>query len=527
MEYPFKDLLPLDEVLEREGYYKDWTHLDPKVFYSLTQISEYIKTKGFGVDVRLLIAQLAEHFSLKTSQINRIELFFKDVMQELAEDKDFHSLPEIAGARRGYSTLGESLGNLSVDMINKNLGKLDGSFFSDEFIDRLSNGSVDVTKLLDDSVQSNHITNRSVEARHFKEETTILGKNLYNKLEHYEADKFVNVVTGAKSNAVGWGLVDIPVKPHSTYSFVKNSNIVTNTALSKIKTNGGTVIVDFKIISNYRNGSVEGKNVYTFETGEANHIYITVKIPDQYDDSDNLMLFESSSIDKKMLEGPRIKTLFGVPVNVDLSADDISLPYEGKKWVVVGDSLTEINSRSLKFYHQYVADDLGITVHNMGQSGTGYKRSNPFYDRVSNIPTDADVVTIFGSFNDLGAGVPLGTKDDTGVDTLGGAINTTIDNLYAHLPTVPLGIISPTPWHTSQPWNDEHTTSLYAKLLKDICKDRGIPFLDLYYSSGLRPWEANYRPLMYSRDDGNGVHPDENGHKLFYPQIREFLKTLI
>ena len=69
MEYPFKDLLPLDEVLEREGYYKDWTHLDPEVFYSLTQISEYIKTKGYGVDVRLLIAQLAEHFGLKSTQI--------------------------------------------------------------------------------------------------------------------------------------------------------------------------------------------------------------------------------------------------------------------------------------------------------------------------------------------------------------------------------------------------------------------------------------------------------------------------
>ena len=69
MEYPFKDLLPLDEVLEREGYYRDWTHLDPEVFYSLTQISEYIKTKGFGVDVRLLIAQLAEHFGLKTTHV--------------------------------------------------------------------------------------------------------------------------------------------------------------------------------------------------------------------------------------------------------------------------------------------------------------------------------------------------------------------------------------------------------------------------------------------------------------------------
>ena len=119
VEYPFKDLLPIDEVLEREGYYKDWTHLDPKVFYSLTQISEYIKTKGYGVDVRLLIAQLAEHFSLKTAQINQIELFFKDVMQELAEDKDFHSLPEIAGARGGFDTLGERLNDTDAQLAQK------------------------------------------------------------------------------------------------------------------------------------------------------------------------------------------------------------------------------------------------------------------------------------------------------------------------------------------------------------------------------------------------------------------------
>ena len=78
-EYPFKDLLPLDEVLEREGYYNDWTHLDPEVFYSLTQISEYIKTKGYGVDVRLLISQLAEHFGLRVTQITDAMNEFNDL----------------------------------------------------------------------------------------------------------------------------------------------------------------------------------------------------------------------------------------------------------------------------------------------------------------------------------------------------------------------------------------------------------------------------------------------------------------
>ena len=79
MEYPFKDLLPIDEVLEREGYYRDWTHLDPEVFYSLTQISEYIKTKGYGVDVRLLISQLAEHFGLRVTQITDAMNEFNDL----------------------------------------------------------------------------------------------------------------------------------------------------------------------------------------------------------------------------------------------------------------------------------------------------------------------------------------------------------------------------------------------------------------------------------------------------------------
>lgn len=78
-EYPFKDLLPLDEVLEREDYYNDWTHLDPEVFYSLTQISEYIKTKGYGVDVRLLISQLAEHFGLRVTQITDAMNEFNDL----------------------------------------------------------------------------------------------------------------------------------------------------------------------------------------------------------------------------------------------------------------------------------------------------------------------------------------------------------------------------------------------------------------------------------------------------------------
>lgn len=143
MEYPFKDLMPLDEVLEREGYYKDWTHLDPEVFYSLRQISEYIKTKGYGVDVRLLIAQLAEHFGLKTTQVvdlgnllqaehtslkqqvqravaqvnadrNALETKFNQSVAQMQADKDAVIAnatvdSEVILARGGKATLGQRL----------------------------------------------------------------------------------------------------------------------------------------------------------------------------------------------------------------------------------------------------------------------------------------------------------------------------------------------------------------------------------------------------------------------------------
>ena len=142
MEYPFKDLLPLDEVLEREGYYKDWTHLDPEVFYSLTQISEYIKTKGYGVDVRLLIAQLAEHFGLKSTQIidlaNLLQQKFENLegvtqsfttninslVEQMEADKNAVIAnvtvdSEVILARGGNTTLGERLDDTDVQLSHK------------------------------------------------------------------------------------------------------------------------------------------------------------------------------------------------------------------------------------------------------------------------------------------------------------------------------------------------------------------------------------------------------------------------
>lgn len=208
------------------------------------------------------------------------------------------------------------------------------------------------------------------------------------------------------------------------------------------------------------------------------------------------------------------------------------LKWQGKKWACLGDSLTEKNIRTTKHYHDYIAESTGIAVFNMGVGGTGYKRTEEnhtaFYQRAAKIPVDCDVVTIFGSGNDLSLIGQLGTPTDVETTTICGCINKTIDEIIKIKPTVSLGIVSPTPWIGNQPTaDDSNAMAKYTKALHDICKIRSIPFLDLYHCSNLRPWTSEGRNACYTKDDGNGVHPDENGHKLIAPRFKIFLEQLI
>lgn len=205
--------------------------------------------------------------------------------------------------------------------------------------------------------------------------------------------------------------------------------------------------------------------------------------------------------------------------------------WAGKKWVAFGDSLTEMNQRTTKHYYDYVSDVTGISVHVMGNSGSGYMEEQDlgtaFYQRISGVPTDADVITIFGSFNDMSLFANLGTDTDSGTTTIGGCINTTLDNLFTAYPLANVGLVTPSPWVNSNPTTEPNNASQYVDLIIAIAKRRGIPCLDLFHCSALRPWDSDFRDLAYSKDGGNGVHPDETGHKILAPHFQAFLDSLL
>lgn len=210
-----------------------------------------------------------------------------------------------------------------------------------------------------------------------------------------------------------------------------------------------------------------------------------------------------------------------------------------KTWAVVGDSLTEINEATTKHYYDYISEETGIKVINYGVGGTGYMRgcdsSNAFYQRVLNISSDVDIITIFGSGNDLGRKVgidKLGDITDTGTDTICGCINKALDNLFTKFPMTPIGVISPTPWYKFPTTALNNDMELYVQKIELICKRRGVKYLDLYHSSLLRPEDETNRNLyFYNKTEldgnGDGIHLNELGHKIIYPAFREFLKSMI
>ena len=238
--------------------------------------------------------------------------------------------------------------------------------------------------------------------------------------------------------------------------------------------------------------------------------------------------------------------------------------YKGKKISVIGDSITDMdNGYVTKNWLGLLEENEGFVTVNLAKSGTGYingvTENKSFWSRTKQkdyIPTDSDIVVIFGSLNDASAissmSLPYGDVTDGIFDranstsenedkdnmqnnynykpsTVYGYINATINNIYAQLPNAVLGIISPNPWAAINPMSKSTQNNIgrdYVDILKKVCEYRGIPFLDLFRTSGLRPWTYATKQSLYYNSDG--VHPNELGHELFlYPRIRGFINTLI
>jgi hypothetical protein len=201
----------------------------------------------------------------------------------------------------------------------------------------------------------------------------------------------------------------------------------------------------------------------------------------------------------------------------------------GITWGAFGDSLTEGDST----YAKIVSDITGITLINLGDGGTGYKKEEDsgasFVQRVSSVTNDIQVLTVFGSFNDSAyINDNLGQLGDTTIDTLYGAMYKFYTDLFANHTDIVVGVITPCPWKILSPRQGSEKAEKYVKALIDTANYFSLPVLDLYHESGLRPWEEAFANKYYKEGFENAVHPTQEAHEKFIaPKVIEFIKRLI
>lgn len=216
---------------------------------------------------------------------------------------------------------------------------------------------------------------------------------------------------------------------------------------------------------------------------------------------------------------------------------------KGKKWEVVGDSITEVNYRSSKNYHAYIQEWAGCTVINHGISGTGWFTpsssggTNAIHQRLNALDSTADIITVFAGTNDwaeVGKTLALGTLGDTDPTvSFYGAVNSVLTQLIAKYPTKTIAVFTPLPRSGSQ-IETLNASGISLKQVTDaiiqVCTRYGIPVLDLYRNSGFFPWNTTNNSAFFSSPtspNGDGLHPNAEGHKKLAYKILEFLNSII
>jgi len=198
------------------------------------------------------------------------------------------------------------------------------------------------------------------------------------------------------------------------------------------------------------------------------------------------------------------------------------------KLVAIGDSITEKNYTASKNWVDLLAETQGYYCVNLGHSGYGYNGvDGDFSEHFAEIPDDADLIVFYGSFNDRSGEV--GTKNDVYVDgsenTLAACMNYAYDYIKTNYPQAKIAVIAPAPWSIYNPVDTTSKASQYVSVMKEICQDNEIPFLDLFHNSGMTPWDEEYKNQYYYNSDG--IHPTNEGHQILASKIAPFIQSVL
>ena len=218
---------------------------------------------------------------------------------------------------------------------------------------------------------------------------------------------------------------------------------------------------------------------------------------------------------------------------------------EGLKINFLGDSITEGHGTSNieNTYWNILKKEEGLCeARGYGIGGTRIAKKripseNPRWDldfigRYPEMDNDADVVVVFGGTNDFGHGdAELGKMSDRTPYTFYGACHTLFEGLLNKYPNSTIVIMTPLHrvfeddirgGHDKKDGEGLGTLLTYVNIIKEVAAYYSLPLLDLWSVSGIQPNVHSIRE-KYCPD---GLHPNDEGHKLIASRLAGFLNTL-
>ncbi|HFI0343593.1 TPA: SGNH/GDSL hydrolase family protein [Streptococcus suis] len=592
MAYDFKSLTKqADEASNRGKFYTDFEDVDPNVLHQISDLTEWIRTKGKGSDVREVIAQLFERTWLEAT-------------------KEGNSNMEVAQARGMFNFLYDRLANIDAQLEGKaDAGEIatqlqnmasaspKGTFANIAALRQAKPNGDTGTYLTTDNKNWNYWNGSSWVAGGIYQSSAV---SPYDTFAFVAGDKPINFnnsskiieITGNNTYLVQ-GQVYAIVKESVPYP-TSSAWIVIDTTTKRIKSAGNPTATDIIVGAIFNPDTASPKitfnGMYSIDSLQAltnrevipfsQYSLFTNNANIVFDSKRNVLKFPQTNVimgskenwvqaQELQLSGSAGYILFNTANNkFEIGAanrrdlvnvvgyyhlgrgyvhlNTTTLNMRMKKIACLGDSITEgVNAGGWQ-WHRYIdqwCKNNGIesTVVNLGIGGTSVCTSSyvtdtlqPFVNRLDTIPSDADVVVIFGGTNDWGNNATLGTIDDTGTSTFYGAYKHILEWLAINRPNAKVMTMTPlkryyrgggSVWVNAQttPNNKGNLLQDYVRAVKEVSDLYAVPCVDLHNDSGLNPVLEAVRTKFI----GDGLHPTAEGNKKMYPVILDKMRPLL
>lgn len=209
-----------------------------------------------------------------------------------------------------------------------------------------------------------------------------------------------------------------------------------------------------------------------------------------------------------------------------------------KKINFLGDSITEGCCATVpeRGYVNVMQELYGLAAaRNYGIGGTRIARQQTpsaepkfdryFFSRMGEMEPDADIIFVFGGTNDHGHGdAPMGTDSDRTPDTFYGACHQLFRELPRQFPSA--RIVVATPLHRSEENNPKGDMGWllkdYVQVIRATARQYHLDVLDLFETSAIKA----HIPEIAAQLTTDGLHPNDEGHRILAIEIGEYLKQL-